>query len=269
MTSVVPAGGQGDSHAPFIASHLSTSLDEAVTVSLDEPRGYAHRRLCDAGFDQAPVRSGNDTIGWVPTRALEGEGGAVDDSMIPLSRTPIVASTTSLSHVLGLIGDGLIFTVHGAGLGGFIVPSDLDRHAMRGHFYVLIAEIEMVLSDVVGRDVDEKDIEELVRGTAGEGRYKKASRAGQDTRIVEYLDLKDLIDVFEKQVVTGDLPDVVSTTLAELPSFRNVVMHATKPLVVEYPPSRLADLDTRVRQVRDELSAWRRCTAGLKEMRHD
>ncbi|WP_446666410.1 hypothetical protein [Flexivirga sp. B27] len=249
--TTAPSAPMGDDRfSPFVASQLSTSLDGAVALSATESREAALERLEAAEFDQAPVQSGGDTVGWVHLRDLKTGDGTVAGHLTPLSRTPIVAATTSLSRVLPAVQNGFVFTVHGAGLSGFIVPSDLERHAMRGHFYLAIAEIEMCLTDVIGAAVPDKVIEELVRKSPGANRFKKARKEGTDTRIVEYLDLRDLLNVYVSRV-DQDVPGPISETMGELPEFRNVIMHATKPLVVEYPPGRLADLDARVREVRD------------------
>ncbi|MBB2893464.1 hypothetical protein [Flexivirga oryzae] len=236
--------------SPFVASQLSTSLEGAVSISISESCAVALDRLVSAEFDQAPVHSGGETIGWVHLRDLKMGEGTVEECLTPLSRTPIVAATTSLSHVLPAVRSGFVFTVHGAGLSGFVVPSDLDRHAVRGHFYLTIAEIEMCLSDLVGAGVPDANIEALVCHSAGAGRFKRARKEGKDTRIVEYLDLRDLLNVYANRVDL-EVPERVSATMDELPEFRNVIMHATKPLVVEYPPQRLADLDARIRELRD------------------
>lgn len=78
---------------------------------------------------------------------------------------------------------------------GFVTPSDLDRHAARSHFYLLIAAIEMLLAGLVGAAVRPAIIEKAIRGEAK--RWKAAKEANVETYPVEYLYIRELVGVFE------------------------------------------------------------------------
>lgn len=241
--------------APFVAGQLSTSLDEAVAVSVgvDEAPRDALVQLERKDFQQAPVRDGGNTVGWVHVDQLRRGEASVGEVMTPLSRTPIVAASTSLSEAFPALREGFVFTVHRAGLSGFIVPSDLDRQVVRAHFYVVIAEIEMCLAEVVNAYVPAVDVEAqlLAKPNSREAkRFREAREKEQDTRIVEYLYLRDLITLFMGRP-GANVPDGIQKTLDGLNDFRNVVMHPTKPLVAEYPVDQLTDLDRQIRVARN------------------
>jgi predicted transcriptional regulator len=64
----------------------------------------------------------------------------VDLAMTTLDKSAIVSAESSVASVLQLLRrHNFVFTADKDGLAGFIVPSDLDRHATRSYFYLLVA----------------------------------------------------------------------------------------------------------------------------------
>ncbi|EWT05866.1 hypothetical protein N864_01505 [Intrasporangium chromatireducens Q5-1] len=195
---------------------------------------------------------GERTIGWVRTTDLEA-GSTVESAMTPLSETRIVAASAPMSQVLSLLDEGFVFTVRGEGLSGFITPSDLERHAARAHFYLLVAEIEMQLSSLVHHQAPESAIiAKIERRTESQERWEAAKAANRDSRPVEYLYLSDLKRLFLRHV--DSLPDhAARETLDDVVKLRTHVMHPTKPMLGESGPSELARLDLEIRALRDHL----------------
>src|SRR3954447_4310411 len=140
------------------AHHLATPLAEAEAVALAEPSQVARERLMSRGFDQAPVRDRERWVGWASTAALQPDR-KIKSSYRALDTSPIAGASASINDVLPHVAKaGFCFTVGRSGLEGFITPSDLDRHAARVHFYVLISAVEMVLSEIIRETMDEADI---------------------------------------------------------------------------------------------------------------
>jgi hypothetical protein len=133
----------------FHASHIATDIKGAVTDGQSEPGAYAHKRLEEQRFDQAPMVFQDRVVGWVLARDLPGYQ-SVASAMTPLDNSAIVSAESSIPSVLHLLGQhNFVFTANKDGLAGFIVPSDLDRHAVRSYFFLLVAGIEMLLSEII------------------------------------------------------------------------------------------------------------------------
>jgi hypothetical protein len=79
---------------------------------------------------------------------------------------------------------------------GFSVRSDLDRHAVRSYFYLLVARIEMQLSEIVKNSCKPDVIADKIDGRLKKA-FAEARNEGQETSPVEYLYLKTLIKLFK------------------------------------------------------------------------
>lgn len=239
----------------FHAKHIATDLSEAFTVERNDRASMARQKLESQRFDQAPVVFQKHLVGWVTTARLP-ESGSVKGVMQPLEKCAIVSAESSISGVLQLLGQhGLIFTAGELGVSGFIVPSDLDRHAARSHFYILVAGIEMLLSDIVRTSVDPAEIK-AVMDTELEKRYEEALTADRETHPVEYLYLQELVDLFlqtdqAKNVDNWD--QALSNHLNEINKFRTSVMHPTRSIAARRQPSALAALARSAEEVAARL----------------
>jgi hypothetical protein len=163
----------------------------------------------------------------------------------PLEKSAIVSADASIADVLDPLGaEGLVFTVDKHGIAGFIAPSDLDRNAARGQFYLLIAGLEMVLADIVQSMVPESKLVAVMHGELLE-RWTSASAQNTEARAVEYLYLADLTNLFVGSDAGTQLPEELCSTMTELCQLRPVVMHPTRPLLGDRTPTQLASLARR------------------------
>lgn len=189
--------------------------------------------------------------GWVATKDLR-DAPKVRSVMKRLDHSAVVSAEASMSSALKLLGDHrLVFTAGEIGLAGFIVPSDLDRHAARGYFYLLIAAIEMLLSEIVGSsapiEVIEAEMPEDMRQ-----RYDEARAADQEASPVEYLYLEQLVGLFVNSgygAATANWSDTDTSRLVAVNQFRSAVMHPTRSMVARREPGQLADLASQCMQV--------------------
>jgi hypothetical protein len=217
----------------FHAAQISTPIADALKVGLTEPSGRARQRLVKERFDQAPVTHEERLVGWVATDAL-ATGRAVKAVMTPLELCSLVSAEASIASILPLLLDaGFIFTVGDQGFSGFIVRSDMDRHAVRSYLYMLVSGIEMLLAEVVKSAIPDDRIRARIREGELKDAYDQARADGQDTSPAEYLYLKDLVSLFDETgyVNNPSLWDSSSSQLLrKVAVFRNSVMHPVRSI---------------------------------------
>lgn len=225
-------------------------MRDAECVKIRSPAGEAFERLSSLRFDQAPVTNRARVVGWVATDTLE-EAPNVRGVMKPLERSAIVSKEASIADVLQLLDDGFVFIVDEHGISGFVTPSDLERHAARSHFYLLVAGVEMLLSAIVRAQIDPLVIVDRFSEESRE-RWDADRTTSQETHPAEYLYVRDLADLFL------GLPDArsehgwdrdMTNVLTEICQFLPRVMHANRPLVMGRAAAQLASLARRAEEL--------------------
>lgn len=237
MTEVPGSGVRGLAEA-LPASSVATPLAEAIVVEVGEHPAHAATRLATQGLDQAPVLRRKTLIGWASTEALR-RARTVKEAHHRLEDSRFAGSASSINDVLPhLAGHGLCFTVGRRGIEGFIVPSDLDRHAARTHFYLLVSSVEMLLSSTLRKSTDADQLVHRISThrvrTTVDGKeetlrsmYEEARNAGLDAHPVEYLYLRELVDAFcDRYPVSTE----IRRRLNLVCDLRTDVMHPTRPL---------------------------------------
>jgi len=253
---VLTPGAFGDDLAGFFhASQIATLIEDAVTVRLAESAKVALRRLEDARFDQARVMEDRRAVGWVATDDLRSHR-TVRSAMIPLNDCTLVSAESSTASVLQLLpGNKFLFVVDKRGLSGFIVKSDLDRHAVRSYLYVLIAGVEMLLSEIVKQAVLYEKITERIQSNLKE-RFDQAYKANQETSPAEYLYIGELIALFIQTPYARDprfWDDSLTDLLNRVKHFRNDVMHPTRSLAASEDVRTVANLPRWAAEVSGRL----------------
>jgi hypothetical protein len=143
-----------------------------------------------------------------------------------------------------LPGNKFLFVVDKRGLSGFIVKSDLDRHAVRSYLYLLIAGVEMLLSEIVKHAVPEEKIIARIQSNLKE-RFEQAHMANQETSPAEYLYIRELIALFIQTSFAHDprfWDDSLTDLLNQVKDFRNDVMHPTRSLAASEDIQTVANL---------------------------
>lgn len=234
---------RGSSFRLFRAGHISTPLGEALAIEVEEDPARAADLLSQHRFDQAPVRHSGHIVGWVLTQSLFGVS-SVMSALRPLQDCAIVSTDAPIADVLELLSkEGLVFTVGDLGLSGFVTPSDLDRHAVRSHFYLLVAAVEMALADIVRHAVSEDQVIARIRGDLL-NRWRVATAENREADAVEYLYLGDLTALFLETHWSEAIIDL-RPTLTELCQFRRIVMHPARQVTAGGSPEALACLARR------------------------
>lgn len=239
----------------FHAGHIATDLNGAITVGHSEAASAACQRLAESRFDQAPVVLQERVIGWVLTRSLE-ETKTVASVMTPLDQSAIISAESSVANALQVLGQhDFVFTADKDGLAGFIVPSDLDRHAARSYFYLLVAGIEMILSEVIKSSYLEEALIAIMSANVRK-RYDHARAANTETNAVEYLYIKQLVNLFLATPYANDLrlwSKQLTHQLTEVRDIRNVVMHPTCSVAAAKSPKEAAELASAAECVAERL----------------
>lgn len=239
----------------FHAGHIATDIKGAVTVEQSEHGSTAYGRLAEQRFDQAPVVFHDRVVGWVLASQLS-DSKTVASAMTPLDNSAIVSAESSIASVLQLLGrHNFVFTADKDGLAGFIVPSDLDRHAVRSYFFLLVAGIEMLLSEIIKSAIPEDDLVPTIHPSLRK-RYYQAQRANSEAHAVEYLYIGQLVDLFLAAPYAKD-PHLWDESLAQrlvaVREFRNSVMHPACSIAATTPPSRAAELAAWAESIAERL----------------
>jgi hypothetical protein len=249
-------GAVGDDLRNFFhADQIATSIAGAITVGLAEPARVARQRLLNARFDQAPVMDDRRPVGWVATDELKGHR-TVRSALTALNECNLVSAESSIASVLELIPRSkFMFVVSRRGLSGFIVRSDLDRHAVRSYLYLLIAGIEMLLAEIVKSTVTNDQIEASLRSDQKK-RFDQAYTANQETSPAEYLYIGELVTLFRQTAFASDptlWDEYLTDRLNRVKRFRNEVMHPVRSLAALEDVESLANLPTWAAEVSDKL----------------
>lgn len=176
------------------ARYLATPLAEALTVDLRRFASKAERELIDGGFTQAPVTHSGKLVGWVSLERLAG-CDLVSDAYTDLTGSRFCGSAASINDLLPHLAEtGFCFVVGRGGIDSIVVPSDVDRHAARSHFYNLVAGVEIAIADLIRREIDPGEVASWISdrpqfGGGGSLRqtFDEAKQRGVETHPVEYL----------------------------------------------------------------------------------
>lgn len=239
----------------FRADQICTPIVSATAVELTEAPRTAFDRLESARFDQAPVLRDGRPVGWVKREALGGQE-SVKSAMTALDNCMLVSAESSIARILHMmVRHEFLFVVGEGHVFGFIVRSDLDRHAVRSYLYLLIAGIEMQLSEIVERSCPPEVIEKEIHGWL-KNVFLQARDEGQETGPVQYLYLKPLVKLFEKNARYDRHAlwnEKLSDQLHVVESFRNNVMHANKSLAALPEADKIGDLPSCAAEVSEAL----------------
>lgn len=241
----------------FRASEMSTSLADAYTLSPAMGATEARQLLRGLHFDQAPVKSEEGRLlGWVRTAQLGGRG-LVESSLIPLDKSLILSRETPVGDALRTACErGLVFLAGGSGISDFVVPSDMDRHVIRCHLYVILSEIEMVLAAQVRHVLAEEDLVEKF-DEEQRARYLAATAKGRETHAVEYLYLGDFVPLLSKlEPLTAHVHHPVKQLRRELTllnELRTFVAHPAKSVTGQFEPDELSRRTSIAERLLDDL----------------
>jgi predicted RNase H-like nuclease/CBS domain-containing protein len=248
------------------ARHLQVWLGDALILTPDEPAVAASRRLAERNFDRAPVGVDGRLIGVAErARLAAAPDSVVADVSERIDPALLVSADAPVALLLGwLATTEFLFVLDGHAITGFVTAGDLNKQPGRTYFFLLLADVEMRLADLVRhrhRGPPAELLALLVDERAEEVRdqHAAAQAADREPDVVAYFNLADLL-----RVVARD-PDLLGVLglpsrqawkalTSSFPELRNAVVHGVRDLVDgQRGPSELLRADGRLRETLDRV----------------
>jgi hypothetical protein len=245
---------------------IQTSLERATVFEPTDPQDKAWAVLSHANFDQAPVIENGVPVGYVRRADLRPDSG---DSLAahtrPILPSSLIAGDSQFEHLLPwLAGQGFLFVLDGREVSGFVVPSDVNKQAGRSYFYLLLAELEICLADLIrqrARHDPNLVISALTNGRSAAAlrRYRKLQEKNVEADLVAELTLSDLFSIVPAdeslRVQLGYWTESqCRADTRPITHLRNRVMHPTKPILEDQGGlEELLVVDQKARTLLDRL----------------
>jgi len=241
------------------ARHLMTPLTSALTCTAEQLARDAEAVLVRAGFTYAPVLRGDDVIGSVSTTDLEGAPDRpVSEIVRPIDVNHLVSGDITLPELMGaLSAEPFLYVLEGHRTVGFVLVADLNKHAARLHWYLLLAGFEIALADRIRAAYvpPARALETLsaARAEAVRERFRRLVDEDIELDEVSTMDLADLLRA--ARTAPGMLAEFGFDTRSHwdratkwLPGFRHTIMHPARPLLNS--PGEVPDLLRKDAQLR-------------------
>lgn len=238
--------------------HVMTPMEAAVTVDVNDTPGAARRRLRPGRFDQAPVMSGDRIVGIVTTRQLRAAEPAAGMPYEPLDAPLVISDDTPVGVALPRLNkEPMLFVVDNTGIAGFVTPSDINKHPVRTHFYLLLSDLEMTLASVARGSLDEPshavDLLSPTRGRKVRERHDVVRELNVEADILTAFEFPDLICVAKRSGLYRRFgyasANAWNTDGKKLKRFRDFVMHPTSEVLGAYTIPALIELESILRNM--------------------
>jgi hypothetical protein len=236
--------------------HVMTPMEAAVTVDVDDTAGAARRRLRPGRFDQAPVVSGDRIVGIVTTQRLRAEKSDAVVPYEPLDAHLVISDDTPVGIALPRLNvEPMLFVVDDTGIAGFVTPSDINKHPVRTHFYLLLSDLEMTLASVARGSLGEAEhaVELLspTRARRVRERHEVVRRLNVEADTLTAFEFPDLICVAKKSGLFRhfgyESASAWNAHGEKLKGFRDFVMHPTSEVLGAYSLPDLIELESILR----------------------
>jgi hypothetical protein len=237
--------------------HLQVPIEEALVLRQDEPSLEAAGRLSERNFDRAPVVTDGRVIGVAERTQLQAAAGSfVGEAYDRLDPSLLVSADAPVARLLGWLATSeFLFVLDGHDITGFVTSGDLNKQPGRTYFFLLLADVEMRLADLVRRRYAASPAEPLAllvpaRATIVRARHATAQQADREPDYVAYFNLADLLRVVKNdRTLLATMQMHSRATWKHLtgsfPELRNAVVHGVRDLVDEQrgPSELLRDVD--------------------------
>lgn len=229
-------------HLAIRVRQCQTAMDQALAFEPESDEARVHDELEVAKFDQAPVIQGGVPTGYVLRRELAPSSrrpvGAVAH---PLEPSVMVSADAPLGRALSwLAAKSFLFVLDGVEISGFVTPSDVNKQPGRTYLFLLIAELELAMSEIVrAHHPDQKDAIELLgreRIPAVHERYEEEQRLNVEADLVSCVQFADLLTITGKSPACRSAFSASSRSewdrlTGSLDGLRNAVMHPVRPIL--------------------------------------
>ena len=239
------------------AHHLSTPIADAEVARPGERAGDIAARLGARAFDHAPVVKDDVVLGYVRRSDLESKAeNNVLELMRPVGAGILVSTNAQVRTVLeALVEAPFIFVVEGRRVSGFVVYADMNRHAARTYFYLLVADLELALGALLRKHYSR--VRPLLRHISARNRRAALMRFIEDRARDVELDELSAVAFNDVLQIVGRSPRTRRTlgcvtepewveTIGDLNTFRNAVMHPNRAFVGRWSAADLLDRESRL-----------------------
>ena len=238
--------------------HLATAISKALLLRPDGSASGACREMKKLQLDQAPVIQDGAVIGTVRRSDMRPQG-LVGTYVHHLEARSFVAADVGLCKLMSYLQEEpFLLVLDGHEISGLVTAADLGRPAARTYFYLLLAQLESALADVIRNQFpDQRRAVDLLSLGRQKGHAELVDRLRQRDDFIDdvaALSLGDLLVVVGK---TSDLVqhfEIVSSwrhLVRGLGSFRNDVMHPVRDVNEASTTgiAKLVDYDNRLRSL--------------------
>lgn len=241
------------------ARHIAIPIEHALRSRTDESLDSAVEKLAP-DYWCAPVVGEHERIVGVFDRRAAASARCVGDAMRPLDSGLLVSSDTSLIDLAQhLAEESFLLVVHGRAIAGFVTPSDMGSPAARTYFYVLLADLEVSLAELVRFVHADEGSQRSAIAALGERQWSAYLRHEEDQKArdtfqdpVAVLSLSALLRVASRTEFRPWLKDRHGVGWAGLTGgmtpFRNDVMHPVRALAWATQEN-MASMSRKVNQV--------------------
>ena len=236
-----------------------TPLARAISVDTSASPVVAYRLLTQHHFDQAPALDDEGAVVGLVTRTSLRAARKV--RVTPLGSELLIDEGSPVGSALArLVSKPMLFVVSQTGLVGFVTPSDLNKHPVRVHFYLLIADLEMTMAAAArGYFQDPADALPLVSDARRRNvlrRYEGSKTLNVDADVLTALEFPDLVTVMMKSGLRERFGYTSGSSWNEatqpIKAFRDFVMHPTSELLGTWSISQLTQLESVLRRMLGE-----------------
>ena len=229
----------------LLQSHLVlTRVNDRNFVSFgpNEDCQLAYSKMDPKNIDYAPILENSVPHGYITRKDLVNvRGKTCGEVAKEVTEKNRISSDFSLENTFErLVDERFLFVVENRRLIGIITRADLSKRAFRTLFYIVLSELESLLSSLIRimypcekclHLLSENRIKDVLYN------YWKAKAGNVEISVEQYLSFSDIINIILKSKDMGVWPllGCASTKevedLSSLVGLRNSVMHSTRPLL--------------------------------------
>lgn len=232
--------------------HLANPLADALSFGIDDIAEVANTEMTRRQFDVAPVIVDGQPVGLF--RSSTNLSGTVFSQMVPLSTNMLVSADTSLPDLVTLMLDtDFLYTLEGGQLTGFVTSADLGKAAARTHYYLLLAQTEIAISELLKSVYFDRQEEAILllsptRQAEHKSLVEKQMKGDSFIDNLSSLSLLDLVNIAghnaEFQTIAGSEYGKSWGRLRKgLPQFRDAVMHSSRDEPAIFQPRKIQDME--------------------------
>ena len=157
--------------------------------------------MAESNFDYAPILRHSEVVGFVSRSDLAtGTGTTMVQQVQRLTAGVLVSGDAPVAELMAYLHDRpFLFVVEGREITGLVTPSDLNKQPGRTYFYLLIANLEIAIAEMVrSHFANQSDalglISESRQGSVA-SRLAELRTGDVDADVVAALDFADLLTV--------------------------------------------------------------------------